>query len=545
MVFLWIEKGIVANNSKCLMNKKVLRGDCMFRILKDKLLGNDKKKKPLSTQNIKLKKSVDKNIDEFKKIFDNNQTMIFRKIESLNWNELKCGLICIDGMVDKTDLHENVILPIMNSQVPLKTSKDNIIDIVMNRIINISDVEKQNDVDKLITSVLYGDSILFIEGFDEALIIDTKGWEKRSISEPTSEQVVRGPREGFTESIMANLALIRRKILTPDLKFEFKEIGQRTKTKVCVCYVEGLANEKIVKEVQKRLDDIEIDSILESGYIEELIDDAPLSPFGTIGNTERPDVVAANLLEGRIGIVVDGTPFALTLPYLFIEYFQSNEDYYNSYMYASINRLLKAFSFFLSTSVPAIYIALVTFHQEMIPTPLILSISAAREGVPFPTIVEAVLMLVAFELLREGGVRLPAPIGSTIGFVGAIILGQAAVEARFVSAPIVIVVALTGITNFLIPKMIGPLIIIRTIFLLLSAFLGLYGYIFGVIGLFIHLMAIRSFGIPYMLNVGSIKMQDIKDTAIRAPWWYMYYRPKLIGAKNPIRKKDSEIPEKR
>ncbi|MCT4618856.1 MAG: spore germination protein [Marinisporobacter sp.] len=517
----------------------------MFRILKDRILGKDSKRQPNQTKDIKLTKSIEKNIDAFKKVFKDNETMIFRKIESNQWNHLKCCLIFIDGMVDKTDIHENIILPIMNSTPPQKILEQNSLEVLEKKIINASDVKKKKDANEMMMNILYGNTLILVDGYSEALVIDTKGWERRSITEPISEQVVRGPREGFTESIIPNLALIRKRILSPDLKFTFKEIGVRTKTKVCVCFIEGLANEKIVQEVHKRLDDIQIDAILESGYIEELIEDAPLSPFATIGNTERPDVVAGNLLEGRIGIIVDGTPFVLTLPYLFIEYFQANEDYYNTFIYSSINRVLKVLAFFLSTSVPAIYVALATFHQEMIPTPLILSISAAREGVPFPTIVEALMMLLAFELLREGGVRLPAPIGSTIGFVGAIILGQAAVDARFVSAPIVIVAALTGITNFLIPKMIGPLIIVRIIFLLLSAFLGLYGYIFGVIGLFIHLMSIRSFGVPYMTPIGSIKMQDIKDTFIRAPWWYMYYRPKLIGDKNPIRKKDSEIPEKR
>ncbi|QZY54581.1 spore germination protein [Crassaminicella profunda] len=516
----------------------------MFRILKDKILGTNNRKQPNRTKDIKLTKSLEKNIEAFKKVIEPNETIIFRRVESRDWNNLKCCMIFVDGMVDKTDIHKNIILPIMKAAAPQKLEMG-MIDILEKKIINASDVKKEKDANEMLMSILSGNTIVLVEGFTESLIIDTKGWEQRSITEPSVEQVVRGPREGFTETITTNLTLIRRKILSPDLKFEFKEIGVRTKTKVCICYMETLANEKIIKEVNKRLDDIQIDAILESGYIEEFIQDEPLSPFATMGNTERPDIVAANLLEGRIAIVVDGTPIVLTVPYLFIEYFQANEDYYNTFIFASFNRLLKVFGFFLTTSVPAIYVALVTFHQEMIPTPLLLSISAAREGVPFPTIVEALMLLLAFEILREGGVRLPAPIGSTIGFVGAIILGQAAVEARFVSAPIVIVIALTGISKFLVPKMMGPIIVLRLVFLFLSSFLGLYGYIFGVIGLFIHLMAIRSFGIPYMTPIGSLKMQDIKDTFIRAPWWYMYYRPKLIGDKNPIRKKDSKIPEKR
>jgi len=517
----------------------------MFRILKDKIIGRRKNKPVVTVEDWKLSKPLEDNIKMFKKVFNKDDMINFREFETKDSPSAKLCLIFVDGMVDKSIVNENVITPILD--FPLKDMDLNtkLIDIIKNKVIASSSVEIQKDVYELIGYCLYGDAILLIDGFDEALIIDTKGWTTRSIDEPTGETIVRGPKEGFNEAVMMNLTLIRRKIRSTDLKFKFRELGLRTKTKICVCYIEGIVNEKIVKELDKRLDDIEIDAILDSGYIEELIKDSPLSPFSTIGNTERPDIVAANLLEGRIAVVVDGTPHVLTLPYLFIEYFQANDDYYNGFIYASINRLIRVFAFFLSTSVPAVYIALTTFHQEMIPTPLLLSISAAREGVPFPTIVEALFMLLAFEILRESGIRLPKPIGATISFVGALILGQAAVEAKFVSAPIVIITALTGISNFLVPKMIGALIVVRLIFLLLSAFLGLYGYIFGVIGLFIHLMSMRSFGIPYMLDIGELKMQDIKDTAIRAPWWVMHLRPKLIGDNNKVRQKDSRLHEKR
>ncbi|WP_129597447.1 spore germination protein [Anaerophilus nitritogenes] len=515
----------------------------MFRILKNKLFGQDHITRKNIYKPTYLTKSLDENILVFQTIFDHDETIIFRKIESREWKHLKCCLILADGMVKKEDIQDFIIQPVVESKDP-KNQDLNILERLSNQIITTAEIQKQKDIDHLVGAILSGDSVLLIEGVKEALILDTKGWAFRAITEPISEQVVRGPREGFTETLIVNLSLIRRKILTPDLKFQFKKIGTRTNTKVCICYIESVVHEKILKELHKRLDDIEIDGILESGYIEEFIEDAPFSPFSTVGHTERPDVIVGNLLEGRIAILIDGTPFVLSIPHLFIQDFQANEDYYNRAFYATINRMLRILSFFLTTSVPAIYIALATFHQEMIPTPLILSISAAREGVPFPTIVEALLMLLAFELLRESGVRLPAPVGTTIGFVGAIILGQAAVDAKFVSAPIVIVAALTGITNFLIPKMIGPVIVIRFTFLMLSAFLGLYGYIFGVIGLFIHLMSLRSFGIPYMSHIGSLKIQDMKDTSIRAPWWYMYYRPKLLSH-NSIRKKDSQIPEKR
>lgn len=516
----------------------------MFKIFKDMILG--KKTTNTSSKSIDwtLTKSLDENIILLKNIFKNDDTVMFREFETGNENKLKCCVVYIDGMVNNKLINEYIMEPIMKLE-DKDISKKDMLNILYKKVLISSTMELRTDTNEMIADILYGNTILLVDGYDKSLKVDTKGFNQRSITEPTSEAVVRGPREGFNESILTNVTLLRRKIQSANLKFKIKEVGRITKTKVCICYIDGLANEKIVKEVNKRIDDIDIDSILESGYIEELIKDAPFSPFTTVGNTERPDIVAGNLLEGRIAIFIDGTPHVLTVPYIFIEYFQSNEDYYNGYIYSSINRILRIFAFFLSTSIPAIYVALTTFHQEMIPTPLLLAISASREGVPFPTIVEAMLMLLAFELLREGGVRLPAPIGSSISFVGAIILGQSAVNARFVSAPIVIITALTGITSYLTPRMIGGLIVVRFIFVILSAFLGLYGYIFGVIGLLIHLMAMRSFGIPYMLDIGSLNVHEVKDTTIRAPWWLMYFRPRMIANKNSIRKKKSTLPEKR
>lgn len=508
----------------------------MFRIFRDKPPTD---KKQGNSEKPQLTASLEHNMTLFKNIFDNNDTAIFRRVESIHGFPGKYCLIFMDGMVDKEKIHETIILPLMNlsmERVSLET--------LMSKVINSSEVQKTHDIDLLIKASIYGDTVLLMEGAAEALVIETKGWAYRSVEEPISESVVRGPREGFTESINVNLALIRRKIVNPDLKFQYMEVGTRTKTKICICYIQSLASEKILGELKKRLEKVDIDGVLESGYVEELIRDEPLSSFRTIGSTERPDVVAARLLEGRIAVVFDGTPFALTLPFLFMEFFQANEDYYQSFIMGSINRFLRVVCFFLSTSVPAIYLALATYHQEMIPTPLLFSISAARQGVPFPTVFETLAMGITFEVLREAGVRLPKPIGQAVSIVGALVIGEAAVSARLVSAPIVIVTALTGIASFLVPKMISSLILIRIIFILLASVLGLYGYIFGLIGLFIHLMSMRSFGVPYMLNIGSIRTQDIKDTMVRAPWWYMQYRPKLIGSRNSSRRTESKPQER-
>lgn len=487
----------------------------------------------------KLTATLNDNIKLIKELFNNDSTLISKACTNKN-STMKVCIFYIDGMCDTETINENIILPIVNYEGEVNgdnqnSYEQNMLQLLMEKILYCGEINKVADLEDALTHMLYGDTILLLDGYEEMLIINTKGWKTRDVIEPLSETIVRGPREGFTESIIINLSLIRRKIRSTDLKFKFKQIGVRTKTRVGICYVEGIVNEQILQEVEKRLDEINIDGILDSGYLEDFIKDEPFTPFNTIGSTERPDTVAGKLLEGRIAIICDGSPVVLTVPFIFTEYFQVNEDYFNTFIFSSINRLLRAIGFVLATSVPAVYVALTTFHQEMIPTPLLVGIYEARQGVPFPTVIEAFIMLLIFEVLREAGLRLPKFIGQAVSIVGALVLGDAAVNASIISAPMVIVTATTGIASFLIPQMLGALIVVRVIFLILASFLGLYGYIFGIIGLFIHLMSMKSFGVPYMLNTSINKLKDLQDMAVRAPWWYMNYRVDII-AKDPKRK---------
>lgn len=476
--------------------------------------------------NCELSHSLEANILQFKGIFCKDDTLTITQFMNEN-GTLKCAVVFIEGMADREVISKSIIAPVMKNNL----LKDvNNIDYLMHQVINSNDIKKTNKFVAIVNAIVSGNTVLLLDHTREVLIINTIGWKARSVEEPESEKVMRGPREGFTEVLITNLSLIRRKLLTPDLKLEYKTLGKRSNTKICICYLDSVVNPKILKELFNRLDDINIDGILGSSYIEELIRDAPLSPFKTLGSTERPDIIAAKLLEGRIAILVEGTPVAITLPHIFIEYFQSNEDYYVSYYFASINRMLRILSFVISITVPSIYVALVTFHHELIPTHLAVSIAAAKEGIPFPTIVEALVLLTIFEILRETGTRMPSYIGQALSIVGALVIGQAAVEARFVSSPIVIIVALSAITGLMLPRAKGAVILIRTIFLLLSSVIGLYGLVFGTAGLMLHLFELRSFGVPYMLGLMTIQPQDIKDTVIRAPWWYMEYRPKFIAA---------------
>lgn len=493
-------------------------------------------KKTDCKENPRLTKVLEENMGLFKTIFSNDDTFMVREFQNKYLKKVKGCLLYIEEMADNEIMNENIIQPLLDNDFKEHIDENNLLEEMKIKIIASNSIEKSSDVYGVVHSIINGDTALLLQGHDQVLVIGSKGWQTRGVEEPQSERVVRGPREGFNESLMTNLSMVRRKIKNPDLKFKFKELGVRTRTKTCICYIEGLASDQILRELNIRLDKIDLDSILDSGYIQEFIKDAPFSPFETIGSSERPDAVAGKLLEGRIALFVDGSPFVLTLPFLFLEYFQVNEDYYNNYIFSSFIRVLRIVGAFLSVSVPAVYVALITFHQEMIPTPLLLSISAARQGVPFPTILEALLMVFIFEVLREAGARMPTVIGQAISIVGALVLGQAAVEAKIVSAPMVIVVGLTGITSLLSYKMQGSMIFFRYTFLLLASFLGMYGYVFGLLGLTIHLMGIRSFGVPYTMSFGSMKPEDIKDSTIRAPWWYMDLRPRLIAAKNIVRK---------
>ncbi len=495
---------------------------------------------------MKLENSLEKNIDLFRRIFNKDATVVFRKFFNKNCKDIEFCAIFIDDMIDKTMVNEFVIKPSMDIVFIEPKEGLNLADVIYTQVLPICDVKKTNMIDPLITRLTSGDTILLIGDADEALYFNTRGYETRAISEALSEKTVRGPKQGFVENLGTNLTLVRRKIKSSALKFMFLELGTQSKTSVCVFYMENIVSEEILDEVLNRLDKIKIDGVLDSGYLQELIKDAPYSPYETVGHTERPDIVTSKVLEGRVGILCDGSPFALYAPFIFQEYFQDPEDYYNNYLFASFNRLIRWLGFLLSTSVPAIYVALVTFHQELLPTPLLLSISASRQGTPFPTMLEAILMLLTFEILREAGLRIPTNIGPTVSLVGALVLGQAAVDARLISAPMVIVAAVTGITSFLIPKMQAGLIVPRIVFLLMAGFLGMYGYLIGAMGVALHLMSIRSFSIPYMLSQGALNAEQQKDLLIRAPLRKMDRRPKLIVQKNEVKlkredsKKESE-----
>jgi spore germination protein KA len=384
----------------------------------------------------------------------------------------------------------------------------------------------------LLHAILDGGTALLVEGAGTGLAVYLPQSEGRAVQEPAAEPVIRGPREGFTEHLSDNTAMLRRRLRSPQLRIESLRIGRSSWTAVVMIYLRDVADPGVVAEVRRRLEDVEIDSLEDSSYLEELIEDDPYSLFPTILNTERPDAVAASLSEGRVAILTDNSPSALIVPVSLWSFLQASEDHYQRYPIATFLRLLRLGLAAVSLLGPAIWVAVLSYHQEMLPSALLLTVAATREGIPFPAIVEALLMEIFFEALREAGVRLPRPIGQAVSIVGALVIGQAAVQAGIVSAPKVIVVAATGIASFTIPRFtLGiALRLLRFGMMLLAGTLGLFGLMLGLIMLLYHLCALRSFGVPYLSPVAPLSLTGLKDSLIRGPRWLLDQRPKFLGS---------------
>ena len=504
---------------------------------------NTEKKQPESKD--PLTQDFNDKMEKIHSTFAKSSDVVIREFQIGKRKRIKAAIIYTDGLADTTTIQDVIMESLMTEESHLDLPSEQldpatIVDWVKNNILTMGNVVEVRDYETLYTTVLSGGTIILIEGVTQVLAASTQGWVDRGVQEPGSQTVVRGPRESFSESLRVNTALVRRKIKDSALYCESKQIGRITKTSVAVMYIKGIVTDSIVTEVHERLDRIDIDGILEGGYIEELIQDETFTPFPTVFNTERPDTVAACLLEGRVAIVVDGTPFVLVVPSLFIQNFQAAEDYYQRADISTLLRLLRITCLGISLLGPSFYIAVTTYHQEIFPTQLLINLAAQREGVPFPAFVEALIMEVTFEILREAGIRMPRAVGQAVSIVGALVLGQAAVEAGIISASMVIVVSITAIANFVFPaySMAIAIRMLRFGMMFLAATFGLYGVTIGLLALLLHLNSLRSFGIPYMAPFSPFIADDQKDALFRFPIWGLFSRPRLINQKNSKREQN-------
>ena len=496
------------------------------------------------TNNELLKTSLKENINKVKHALGESSDLVTREFKAGENGQIIIGVFYTDGLVDKTLVQDSILEPLMFEirKTSLNVSSySSPIDLLKDFSLTAGDMKEIHDFKSLFSNILSGETVILFDGFNEGFSVSTRGWTDRGVTEPTTQQVVRGPKDSFNETLRTNTAMIRRRIKDPNLWMETKQIGRVTQTDVTIAYIKGIVDDKIVDEVRSRLDRIDTDAILESGYIEEFIQDETYTPFPTVYNTERPDIVAAGLLEGRVAIIVDGTPFVLLVPVFFIQYFHASEDYYHRFDIVVMVRVLRLLAFFLSLLTPAAYIAVTTFHQEMLPTPLLIGLAAQREGVPFPAFIEALMMIIAFEILHEAGNRMKLAVGSAISIVGALVLGEAAVQAGLVSPVMVIVVSITAISSFTFPAfdMAIPIRMIRLLQMVLAATFGLFGIIIGLIAMVLHLCSLRSFGVPYMSPFAPFVPADQKDSIFRVPHWGMFTRPRLINQTNVIREEKS------
>ncbi len=493
-----------------------------------------------------LSQDLDQNLTAIKAEFRGSVDLVVRSFSfgGEGNGALRAGLIYLDGMSNLIMINDAIIRPLMydlHLSPETETADLSSLDKIRERLLAVSEVTPVCTYDEVTQACLSGNAALLVEGFSKALSIGVKGWEKRAVSEPTSETALRAPREGFTENLRTNTSMIRRMIKDPALKIHDMVIGARTHTQINLLYIDGLASPALIQEVERRLNKINTDAILAAGYVEQYIEDSPMTVFPTIWSSEKPDAVAGKLLEGRVAVAVDGAPFVMTMPMLFIENFQSSEDYIARPHYATVMRVLRLISFFICLFAPALYIALSTYHQELIPTTLLFSMAAASEGTPFPAAVEMGVMMLIFSILREAGIRMPRPVGQTISIVGALVMGEAAIQAGIVGAPVVIVVAITAVASFSIPFITDAIMILSWFLLVLATTMGSFGITIGGFMILVHLTALRSFGSCYMAPMAPLQKADLKDTAVRAPLWAMRNRPNAIKPRD-LKRQNFQIP---
>lgn len=481
-----------------------------------------------------VKKCLKENIEYLDLIFNECGDIVSRKFPVGEFQELNCYIIYIDLLTNREMIETNIIeqFLVRIRQVPPRTSliKETVFDALKNSGIITADLKETSDFKDIVNAILSGDTAFFINGYDKAIVISTKQFPNRGIPKAETEVVVHGSKEAFSEVFRFNTVLIRRRIRDTHLKVYQIQVGTRSKTDIALMYLDDVVRPKILQEVKDRIENINIDAILDSGYIEQLIEDDYMSPFPQMQVTERPDTASAAIFEGRIVVVVDNSPFVLIIPATLNTFFQSAEDYYERFEIMSFVRSLRYVSGAISIALPALYIAIAEYHPSMISMPLMLKMAGSREDVPIPAVAEILLMDLAFEILREAGLRLPGAIGGTVGVVGGIIIGQSAVEAGLVSPIVVIVVALTGICGFTIPhvSLVSGLRLTKYLFIVLSALLGLFGFWLASILVLIHLASLKSFGIPYLFPYSSGEMNgfsDIKDSIVRMPLFLMKKRP--------------------
>ncbi|MDK8193521.1 spore germination protein [Paenibacillus sp. UMB7766-LJ446] len=499
-----------------------------------------------SYANIRLTGKYAMDLISVKETFGQNADVHIREF-TIRGTHTSAAVIYVDGLVDHDLIDKYLFTPLMTEGVP-ETERETfqhpenaneLKAYISSQLLPVSEVQEAETLQQAARAVLTGKNVLLIDGMAGALLVGSAKGKTRSLEEPLSEALLRGPRIGFTEQLSDNTGILRLFGGDVALFMTKYQVGTRIKKDLVIAYIQDIASSDLVTEVEKRIQSMDMDMMLESGYVEQLIEDDELSPFQQVQNTERPDRVISGLLEGRVAILLDGTPFALIVPSTFSMLLQSPEDYYERWIPGTFLRMLRFLAAMLALLAPALYISFISFHPGLIPTKLALTIIQTRQGVPFPSIIEALIMEVSIEILREAGIRLPKPIGPAMGIVGGLIIGEAAVQAGMISPFLIIVVAVTAISSFSIPSYSAgiTLRILRFFGMFSAAAYGLFGVVMFFLLLCSHLVRLKSFGVPYVTPAVPFSLSDWKDFLIRAPLRMMRQRPSMMQPKDPDRKK--------
>ncbi|ADO54663.1 MULTISPECIES: spore germination protein [Paenibacillus] len=482
----------------------------------------------------KITGNYDSDLQAIREAIGENSDVHFREFVVKKFHA-RSVLVFIEGMQDEKLMSKQVLEVLMfegqqqgqdQQEQPEGISNS----FIKESLMPLTQISEVTRMEELYEFILLGHTALLIEGMKEALLVGPPNGAIRSVNEPTSEALLRGPRIGFTEVLSENTSMLRRQGLNKSLELKKFQVGSRIKKDLVIAYIKDIVNPDLLEEVSRRISKIDMDFLPESGYVEQLIEDNYLSPFQQAHNTERPDRVINALLEGRIAILLDGTPFALIVPVTFSMLLQSPEDYYERWIPGTLLRLLRFSGAFIALMGPALYISFISFHPGLIPTKLVISIIGTRQGVPFPSVIEVMILEISIEILREAGIRLPKPIGPAMGIVGGLVIGDAAVNAGIVSPFLVIVVAVTAISSFSIPTYSAgiTLRLLRFVGMFFAAMLGMFGTILFFLLICIHLTKLKSFGVPYVTPFSPMRLSDWKDLYIRAPMSLMKRRPVMM-----------------
>ncbi len=461
-----------------------------------------------------LYKDCGLNISVFKTELSDCSDFLLKEAEVNGRRAFFCAM---DGLVDTLSLNESVIAPILKSKIS-SDSAERELELINKCVAGAIETSVAETFEDCCFFLMSGFGVFCLDGACRALVFGAQGWTRRTTDEPTNEAMVKGAKECFVETLNDNKALLRKRLKTPALKLRQLKLGNAAPSPVVLAYIKGRAEEEIVKEIEKRLKAAPLEAVMDFGSLEAFLQGAPPSLFSTVGNTERPDVFASKLLEGRVGIMIEGTPFVLYTPCLFSDSFSSLDDYNNPSFYASFVRLLKYFSFFISLFLPALYVAIGSFHQEMIPTTLLYIIASSEDTTPFPLVIEAVLIHILYEIMREAGLRLPKTVGHAVSIIGAIVIGEAMVSAGLIGEPMLVVVALTAISSYVVYPLYERVAVLRLIFIVIAGLTGLYGLTLAMCILGVNICALSSFGVPFSAPLSPLRLSSLGDTVIRESW---------------------------